>query len=188
MKVFRQTRFLTAEECLVVRRGMDRGQVEQAEILRGGVRQEPTVRVAALVDPDSGVIRFVESALDACRDRVSEALGLPLGDREGAGFIRYPAGGFYRPHRDRGDDPGWEAAARRSVALVLFLNTSRASGLPGEFDGGLLRLLFADADVDVVPEAGLLVAFPADVLHEVTAVCDGTRDAVADWFYSPASP
>ena len=186
MRVSRQWGFLSLEECLAIRRGMDRGQVDQAEILQGGIQIEERVRMATLVEPDSDQIRRVEAKLDGCRDRVAAALGLALQDREGAGFIRYPPGGFYRPHRDRGDDPEWEAAARRAVALVLFLNTSRDSGLEGEFDGGVLRLFFAQGPVDVAPEAGLLVAFPADVLHEVVEVRGGTRDAIVDWFYGAA--
>ena len=37
--------------------------------------------------------------------------------------------------------------------------------------------------MSVVPQAGLLVAFSADVLHEVTEVRAGTRDTIVDWFY-----
>jgi predicted 2-oxoglutarate/Fe(II)-dependent dioxygenase YbiX len=33
-----------------------------------------------------------------------------------------------------------------------------------------------------VPTRGTLVAFPADMLHEVTPVVEGTRNAVVDWF------
>ena len=108
---------------------------------------------------------------------------MSLGEREGAGFIRYPAGGFYRAHRDRGNDPQWQPAARRAAAIVLFLNASRASGAGGDFDGGILRLHLPDGAVDVVPVPGLLIAFPADALHEVTEVRDGTRDAIVDWYY-----
>lgn len=183
MGVFRHSGFLTPGECLAVRRGMDAGNVEQAEVLAGGIRRDIEVRVASLVEPPQNLVRDVEAKLDACRERVADALGIPLGEREGAGFIRYPAGGFYRPHRDRGDDPQWEPAARRAAAIVLFLNASRAAGREGEFDGGILRLYLPQGCVDVVPEAGLLIAFPADLLHEVTEVRDGTRDTVVDWYY-----
>jgi predicted 2-oxoglutarate/Fe(II)-dependent dioxygenase YbiX len=40
-----------------------------------------------------------------------------------------------------------------------------------------------DSPIDVHPLEGLLVAFSADVLHEVTVVRGGTRDAIVDWFY-----
>ena len=162
---------------------MDRGQVEAAEVLAEGIKRDGEARVANLVEPPESLVRDIEAKLDACRERVARALGMSLGEREGAGFIRYPAGGFYRAHRDRGNDPQWQPAARRAAAIVLFLNASRASGAGGDFDGGILRLHLPDGAVDVVPEPGLLIAFPADALHEVTEVRDGTRDAIVDWYY-----
>lgn len=183
MQLFRMAGLLTPAQCVEIRRGMDAGEVEPAEVLAGGIQRDAQVRVASLVEPAGNLARDVEARLDGCRDRVAEALGLSVGEREGAGFIRYPAGGFYRPHRDRGHDPQWQPAARRAAALVLFLNASRASGAGGDFDGGILRLHLPDGTIDVVPEPGLLIAFPADVLHEVTEVRGGTRDTIVDWFY-----
>jgi predicted 2-oxoglutarate/Fe(II)-dependent dioxygenase YbiX len=175
--------FLSNRDCLTVRRAMDDGVREEAEVLRNGIHRQELVRNAELIEPAADVIDQIEASLESCRPKLREAFGRPLGSREGAGFIRYHEGGFYRPHRDRGDEPGWEGAARRAVALVLFLNTSRDSGAGGEFDGGVLRLFLPDGDVDVAPEAGLLVAFQTDVLHEVTEVLSGARDTVVDWFY-----
>ena len=175
--------FLNPADCLAIREAMDVGAVEDAEVLGDGIHRQSLVRNAALVEPPGMLIESIEVRLDSCRDRVAEALGLGVGDREGAGFIRYPDGGFYRAHRDRGDDPQWPDAARRAIALVLFLNSSRDASPDGDFEGGVLRLLGSDDAIDVMPEAGTLVAFPADVLHEVTEVRGGTRDTVVDWFY-----
>jgi predicted 2-oxoglutarate/Fe(II)-dependent dioxygenase YbiX len=175
--------FLNPAECLAIREAMDVGAKEDAEVLARGIHRHSLVRHASLVEPPGSLIEAIEVRLDSCRDRVAEALGLGVGDREGAGFIRYPEGGFYRAHRDRGDDPEWADAARRAVALVLFLNSSRDASPDGDFEGGVLRLFGPDGTIDVLPEAGTLVAFPADVLHEVTEVRDGTRDTVVDWFY-----
>ncbi len=103
-----------------------------------------------------------------------------------AGFLRYETGGFYRPHRDWAPDGPWPGAARRRVAVVLFLNGSTAGdGKAGAFDGGALRLIQDDPGQTVVtvePKAGMLVAFRADTLHEVARVDRGTRDAVVDWY------
>ena len=162
---------------------MDQGAIEPAEILDTGVTAQPRIRNASLVEPAADVIHFLETRLESCRDLVAASLSLSLGDREGAGFVRYPSGGFYKPHRDRGDGLQWPGAARRAAALVIFLNSSReASPTAGEFDGGILQLLEPQIEA-LLPEAGLLVAFPADVLHEVTVVRGGTRDTVVDWFY-----
>ena len=162
---------------------MDIGATDPAQILDTGPTAQPRIRNASLVEPAANVIDLIETRLESCRDLVAASLSLSLGDREGVGFVRYPSGGFYKPHRDRGDDPEWPAAARRAAALVIFLNTSRdVSDTAGEFDGGILQLLEPQTEA-LLPEAGLLVAFPADVLHEVTGVRGGTRDTIVDWFY-----
>jgi predicted 2-oxoglutarate/Fe(II)-dependent dioxygenase YbiX len=158
---------------------MDRGTVEDAEILSDAILAEADVRNAYSVQPEDEIIASVERRLDQCRAPIAAFFAATLAEREGAGFIRYPAGGYYKPHRDRADDAGWPGAARRAVAVVVFLNR--------DFEGGLLRIFSGQSTIDdVTPEQGLLVAFPADALHEVTAVRAGTRDVVVDWFYGSA--
>ena len=160
---------------------MDEGVDESAEVLAGDIERQDAVRLAALIEIDEAIRIGVETRLDAARGAIAAFHGVRLGAREGAGFIRYPDGGFYRSHRDRATTPAWPDAARRRIALVVFLNSS--NGDAGGFSGGTLRLFVDASPVDVCPQAGLLVAFPADALHEVTAVHGGTRDAIVDWFY-----
>jgi predicted 2-oxoglutarate/Fe(II)-dependent dioxygenase YbiX len=56
-------------------------------------------------------------------------------------------------------------------------------------EGGSLRLYggsygaAASEALDIPPRAGMLVAFPSDLPHEVLPVTAGIRDAVVDWFY-----
>lgn len=182
-KLFKHNGLLGRDDCDAIRRAMDDGEAEDAEILEGGIQRETRVRRATLIEPAAEVVDLVEEVFERQRREIAAGLGMTLAEREGAGFIRYPPGGFYGPHRDCGDDPAWPAAARRAVALVLFLNSSRDGGSSGEFDGGRLRLFAGDEVVEIVPEAGTLIAFPADVLHEVTEVRGGRRDTVVDWFY-----
>lgn len=152
---------------------MDRGTAEPAEILGDNVTLDAGVRRASDISVEPDVVRDVEALLDGRRAEVSGCFSVPLLEREGPAFVRYGAGGMYRPHRDRGDVPSWPGAARRRVAVVIFLNDG--------FAGGVLRLL--DDPVDIVPREGTLVAFDASTLHEVTEVISGTRDAIVDWFY-----
>src|SRR5688500_7419751 len=135
--VYRLEGFLSPETCGRVRRAMDRGVPDDAEVLGDDIAPEHSVRRAASVEVDAAVLDEVGQRLDAQRDSIAAWLGTPLGDREGAGFVRYPDGGFYRPHRDRADVPSWPGAARRMVAVVVFLNDG--------FGGGVLRL-FGDDD------------------------------------------
>jgi predicted 2-oxoglutarate/Fe(II)-dependent dioxygenase YbiX len=175
--IYRAAGFLDTGTCARVRRAMDAGTADAAEVLADSIEQGDEARRAASIDIDAGTIADVERRLDDARPAVARFFGVTLGDREGAGFLRYADGGFYRPHRDRAVVPSWPDAARRQVAVVTFLNGG------SDFEGGLLRLHGEEGTVDIRPEPGLLVAFPADLLHEVTTVRGGTRDAIVDWFY-----
>jgi predicted 2-oxoglutarate/Fe(II)-dependent dioxygenase YbiX len=169
--------FLDRAGCGRIRAAMDVGSPEAAEVLEEGVEIRSDTRRASLIDVDADVTAAVEAGFDRERAAISTFFGVDLVSREGTGFLRYRPGDFYRPHRDRASLPSWPAAIHRRVALVLFLNG------PDDFDGGILRLYIGKRPIAVTPSAGLLVAFPADVLHEVTPVRRGTRDAVVDWFY-----
>jgi predicted 2-oxoglutarate/Fe(II)-dependent dioxygenase YbiX len=185
MDVFTLDGVLDADRCRWVRTAMDATAGERAQVLNDGEG-----RLAIDVDVSDDVIDFVESRLDAQRDRIAAFFRMALRGREGAGFLRYEAGGFYGPHVDRAEMPSWPDAARRAVTIVLFLNSSREADPTGGFSGGCLRVFgscvsgLAESHRDVVPKAGMLVAFPSSTAHEVMPVVDGCRDAVVDWFYS----
>ena len=84
---------------------MDLGDSEPAEILVDGIdHPDQVTRDASLVEPAQDVIDLIETRLESCGITSPPPGRLTLGDREGVGFLRYPSGGFYRPHRDRGDD------------------------------------------------------------------------------------
>jgi predicted 2-oxoglutarate/Fe(II)-dependent dioxygenase YbiX len=160
---------------------MDDGAVEAAEILDDTITLDEEVRRVAVIDVPAAALEEVEQRLDAARDEVGRFFGLSLTSREGANFLRYQKGGFYLPHVDRAVSESWPDAARRQIAIVIFLNASTAAPGPSEFRGGELCLI--EARVDVVPREGLLVAFDAGLLHEVAPVAQGTRDVIVDWFY-----
>jgi SM-20-related protein len=164
-----------------VRRAIDGGVAEPAEVIEEPTAHRPAGRRALSIDVDARTLADVEAALDGERAAIAAFFGLRLVSREGAGFLRYRHGGGYGLHRDRADGGSdWPQAARRQVSLVLFLNSS-GDAESGGFTGGVLRLV--DEGIDIVPAQGLLVAFRADMLHDVTPVTSGTRDVVVDWFY-----
>jgi predicted 2-oxoglutarate/Fe(II)-dependent dioxygenase YbiX len=143
-------------------------------------------RQASYADVSDATLDAVEQRLDAVRGALEAFFECGLGPREGAGFLRYPAGGFYGPHLDRARDASWPGAALRRVSAVLFLNSAGPEA--GAFTGGSLLIYPNGTEpVEIVPAAGLLVAFPSDTLHEVMPVEGGVRCAVVDWFYDPPS-
>jgi predicted 2-oxoglutarate/Fe(II)-dependent dioxygenase YbiX len=174
-------RFLDAATCRRIRGLMDRGAIEPAEILEGTIALDEHVRRATAIEVAPATVAAIEQRLDTVRDEVARFFGLTLTSREGASFLRYGKGDFYLPHVDRAVADSWPDAARRQVALVVFLNSSTPAPGPGQFSGGKLCLI--DARVDVTPREGTLVAFDAGILHEVAPVGQGTRDVIVDWFY-----
>jgi predicted 2-oxoglutarate/Fe(II)-dependent dioxygenase YbiX len=180
--LFVDSHFLNADTCSRIRTAMDRGVAEAAEVLQGSAAVDRRARDATVIDVDPTTLTEVEAALDARRDAIAAFFGIALTEREGAGFLRYTTGGFYGPHRDWTGTSAWPAAARRRIALVVFLNSSRESPGQGEHAGGTLRI-FDDEIRDVLPREGCLVAFEATLLHEVLPVRTGIRDVIVDWFY-----
>ena len=171
---FTKPGFLDAATCGRVRIAMSAGSSEPAEVLHADVALDRGSRHASSVEVDHLTLERVEHGLEKQRGEIGRWFGLLPGEREGAGFLRYGAGGFYRPHRDRAASAAWPAAAKRRIAVVVFLSA--------DLYGGALRLIEPDS-IEIPPQEGLLVAFRADVLHEVLPVESGTRDVVVDWFY-----
>ena len=163
---------------------MDAGAADAADVLDAGFVRDDMARRALEIEVDAVTLESVEAQLESFRAALASFFHLQLGAREGASLLRYEAGGFYGPHRDRADVRSWPGAARRRVAVVLFLNSSRDADPAGEFDGGTLRVIDNDgAAVDIHAREGTLAAFLADALHEVTEVRAGARDVIVDWFY-----
>jgi len=163
---------------------MDDGTPEEAEVLADGFELQQDVRRATQIEVADTVLAMVDAALDAVRIPIASFYGLVLQSREGASFIRYETGGFYKPHVDRAHMPSWPLTEKRQVTMVLFLESAREVEPSGGFKGGVLRL-FPDAaePIDIVAKRGTVVAFPAAMRHEVTRITAGRRDTVVDWFY-----
>jgi predicted 2-oxoglutarate/Fe(II)-dependent dioxygenase YbiX len=186
MDLFTADDVLDEATCKWIQRAMDAGSYAPAAVLHEAIDVEVGARRATEIEVGEDVITLVESCLDAHRDAIAAFFGVPLDGREGCGFLRYEAGGFYGPHVDRADVPSWPGASRRQITVVLFLNSSGDAAPADAFGGGVLRVFprgLDDEAVDIAPRRGLMVAFPAALPHEVTVVTHGRRDAVVDWFY-----
>ena len=164
--------FWSAERCDSVRTAIDRAELSRAEIFETGYRVDESVRRTFEADVDPDIVRRAEESIAAVRPRVAEFFATALLGSEGASFLRYPAGGFYRAHRDC--LPADDEQFPRRISVVLFVT--------GACEGGVLRVYGPDT-YDVQPVAGTLAAFPATWLHEVLLVTAGVRDAIVDWFY-----
>ena len=169
---------------------MNQGIAEPAEVLDTGATLDVAARRATSIDVDSVTLEVVEAMVGGARSAIAVACQVRLVGREGAAFLRYEPGGFYRRHRDRGADAEWPGAARRLISVIVFLNSSSFNPESGEFSGGELVMCpelpggpGSAEPVTVVPRQGTLVAFDASMPHEVRPVRSGTRDVIVDWYY-----
>ena len=171
--------------CEKVRRAMDAGTPEPSEILDSTFVLDEQVRDSTHLDVDEDTLAMIERSLDAQGPAIERFFGVTIDEREGLSLLRYRAGGFFKPHRDRGKIADWPGAARREISLVLFLNSAAETGDDDAFTGGALRLFDEEESCwrEIQPQAGTLLAFPSGTLHEVTRVDDGVRDTAVDWIY-----
>ena len=88
-------------------------------------------------------------------------------------------GGHFDWHKDYGRDPADPAREPRKLTLSLQLSD------PADYDGCELQVRGGN-QIDIAPRArGTLVAFPANVLHQVTPITRGTRRSLVIWAVGP---
>jgi SM-20-related protein len=185
--------FLTPEECQVLRR-----EIAEAGISAATVREEGSEYGVdegrrktrwAEVSPEASSL--VSERMAGLRPRVAEAFGLKVNGVQQPQFLVYREGDFFRRHRDSNKDEGAADFAReRQVSAIVFLNAESAESAPDSYVGGALTLYGlmddgrgGDIGLPVTGETGSLIAFPSELVHEVTPVTHGERYTVVSWFY-----
>jgi predicted 2-oxoglutarate/Fe(II)-dependent dioxygenase YbiX len=103
-------------------------------------------------------------------------------------WLLYRPGDYFTRHKDGSLDPAAPPHVQaRRISVVTFL----ADAGPGrDFGGGELILYFKsrgpngmeiETAVTIVPERGLVVAFPATLAHEVRPIDSGVRLSAVTW-------
>lgn len=134
---------------------------------------------------------LVSERLMSLRADVAKVFGIEVSGVQRPQFLRYREGDFFAAHQDRGSDrKGAEFAQQRQVSAVIFLNDETSEARPDTYEGGALTLFGLldthddrDVGLPVSGEAGALIAFPSEMLHEVTPITRGQRFTVVSWFY-----
>lgn len=154
-------------------------------VIDESVRKTNRANVSALTKS------MVEARLLALQPRVESHFDVVLAGYERPQFLVYKQGDYYGPHQDSNSEPDAPDYVRaRRVSVVIFLDS--AAGAPGRdaYCGGSLTLygLIDDSGwktygFPLIGEAGLLVAFRSDTVHEVTPLTDGERYTIVSWFF-----
>lgn len=135
-------------------------------------------------------IAFVEGRMMAEMPTLEAHFNLTLTDCEKPQFLRYREGDFFVRHQDGNtENLEFDHLRIRKISIVVFLNHSSETPAPETFGGGEL-IFYRERDelcetplaYPVPSETGLLVAFNAETIHEVTPVIHGERLTIINWF------
>ena len=187
--------FLPPEFTAELKASMMNAPKEQARIAKsGGEYNDERVRKVQSCTPPKALRTALKERLGSLIPQLVEHFHLTLDGCEPAHYLIYRPGDFFKPHSDGGRRGADEFTQKRRVSAVIFLNSESAEPMDGAYGDGRLtfhgvlpgpqweRCAFA-----LQPEPGLLIAFPSEMLHEVTPVSHGERFTIATWFYGPAA-
>ena len=185
-------RFWGTDECARVCADMATSEGGPATLLEANGRStiDPDVRRTRLVSVSAGSRDLIQASFGALRPRLECHFGLALHAWQPPQCLVYSAGGHYVPHADSATGPrvGTVLQARK-ISVILFLNDHAEAAGPDVYGGGALTFwgLFGDSRLNghglpVSGHAGLLIAFPSHLTHEVETVTHGVRYTVVGWF------
>jgi SM-20-related protein len=166
----------------ICKRDVD-GEFHGAGVGRGAARAErPDIRGDRIAWVDETTLapseRTVWDALEHLRLELNRTALLGLLSLE-AHYAIYPAGSFYRRHRDRFRDDD-----ARALSWVLYLNEGWCAA-----DGGALRIHLSErASRDVLPVAGTLVCFLSERFEHEVLPATRERLSLTGWFRRRSQP
>jgi predicted 2-oxoglutarate/Fe(II)-dependent dioxygenase YbiX len=190
-------RFLDPYTCARLRAAIRASVVAPAEIRVRGAEYtvNESIRKVSWADIGRSQLELVESRLAEIKPLLESRFDVSLSHWQTPQFLVYGVGSFYAPHRDSNAAPDADPVVReRRVSVSIHLNRQSFTPEPETFGGGELTFYgligdarARDAGLPLVPEEGLLVAFPSDTWHSVEPVNHGTRYVVVTWYAAPAA-
>jgi SM-20-related protein len=191
--------FLDPEECARLAAEMRAAPRTEAPLRVRGMGDEIVDgrrRRTARVEVSRATQASVLARLLALKPRIERFFGMAVADvMEVPKFLVYRPGDFFEPHRDvpaPGDETGSPLIAARRVNMVVCLNDETDGVDGGGYRGGGLTLYglieaprWRTYGFPVPAPTGGLVAFRADVLHEVAPIAKGERLSIVGRMLDP---
>jgi predicted 2-oxoglutarate/Fe(II)-dependent dioxygenase YbiX len=185
--------FASPEMCAALQREMHASVGSQGTVFVPGYgnRLDPDFRSVRRADISDSSRASLRRQFADLLPQVSGHFGLDLSGSHEPQSLVYRKGDFHQPHRDATTDEAVPAAYRlNKVAAVLFVNTEGEGLEPAFYQGGSLAFygLLPDppwnaVGMPITGVAGVLVAFPAELPHEVRVVARGERLVISTFYY-----
>jgi SM-20-related protein len=146
------------------------------------------VRKASRLNPSDVTVEFINRRLLEHKPKVERHFQITLQDVEEPHFLRYQVGDFFVAHQD--GNTGLirlNTESDRKISVVIFLNRQTDESMFGTYCGGGLK--FSDylakpgqREFELPANPGMMVAFRAQLTHEVTPVTRGERYSIVSWY------
>lgn len=176
--VYEVPQFLTDEECDMVLREAEAKGFKESNVYSGPGQETSDL---ATRRSENTWLPAAESHIDRLiSTTVAHVTGLPVDHMEALQVIRYPTGGYFKPHFDPGSDG---EIVDRALTVLIYLND--------DFEGG--GTTFPEIGVTVRPERGKAVLFWSlddqgrilpKALHGGDPVTCGTKLACNKWVHT----
>lgn len=146
------------------------------------------------IEFSDAILAKLSQCLSEVKPKLECHFNLKLNSFQHPLFYRYKVGNFFGAHRDRCDRQDAPDFLRdRQVSTVIFLNQQQKDPprdpIDSAYCGGSLAFYgliddprWQNFGFPVPSQPGMLVAFPADRLHEVKKVTAGERYTIVSWF------
>ena len=187
--LFLKEDFLSPQQCDALRDEMTAGQQFDAALERPNVADavvDPYTRKTRLAKMSKESRHKVHDAVTSLLPALSAHFNVALTGTQPTSYLVYREGDFFKRHVDVSKTKDREES-RRKVSIVVFLNDQSEVPADGTYAGGALvfyRLQPPPFDKLAHPLAGkrgTLVAFRAEVQHEVLPVTRGFRYTAVGW-------
>ena len=149
-----------------------------------------TVRRTTSFHPDDDWFCNIQNRMMEQKPFLENHFGHHLTDCERPQFLHYREGDFFVRHQDGNTEQmEFDHLQIRRISIVVFMNGYADEPAADTYFGGELNFYDKDHEsrsepliVSLKGEPGLLVAFKADMLHEVKPVIRGERFTAISWF------
>ena len=189
--LFVERKFLDDTTCAELRTALRASNATPATIYDGTAHKlEEGVRRTLRAEMAPSAIAQIQSRLMEIKPRIARHFDVELSGCQEPAFLVYRPGDFFSAHADGGDDPDEPDNIRaRKISAVIFLTDETVEPHADSHSGGSLVFYnlvsdprLAKRGVPLTAERGLLIAFRATTVHQVTVVTAGERYTIVSWF------
>jgi len=177
--------FLDADACANLKAELNQSPTTQAPVYIEGTEGtiHENIRKTTSLHPSQETKSQVHERLLRQKSALETHFGVNLNDCEPPQFLRYQKGDFFVRHQDGNTHQlDFDHLRIRRISIVVFLNDFSVDAEANCYSGGLLNFYDEQITYGLPGETGLLVAFTADTMHEVSPVTSGERFTIISWF------